>query len=170
MNNYLRNILIATAVAFLAAAVAACGYNDHVRTPPAPVFLRFATINEWQQYGPGANPLDFDYYIKSERLPKDFPYLATNETGYGGVLLAVALTGQPVAMDLSCPIENSQTIRVRVDTKSQHAVCPKCGSRYFVFENYGRAVSGPAAEKELELRRYNVIPTDDTPLHGYVVN
>ncbi len=170
MKSILRNIIIATAAAVIAAAVAACGSNDHVRTPPGPVFLRFATINEWQQYGPGANPLDFDYYIKSERLPKDFPYLATNETGYGGVLLAVALTGQPVALDLSCPVENSQTVRVRVDSKTHEAVCPKCGSRYFVFENYGRPISGQAADRELELRRYNVLPTDDTPLHGYIVN
>lgn len=170
MKYFIRHTLIVTAVALLAAAVAACGSNDHVRTPPAPVYLRFATINEWQLYGPGPNPLDYDYYIKSERLPKNFPYIEMNETGYGGVLLGVALTGQPIALDLSCPIENSQTIRVRVDKDTRHAVCPQCGSRYYVFENYGRAISGPAAEKELELRRYNVRPTDDTPLHGYIVN
>lgn len=78
------------------------------------------------------------------------------KTGYGGVLLVADINGMPRAYDLSCPVENNPEIRVKVDMETTDAVCPKCGSHYDVFVNYGSPTSGPAAKNGYGLTRYMV--------------
>lgn len=152
-----RNIIIAaSAAAALLAATTSCGSTDHTRTPPAPVYIAFPTQPEWTLYGtPSA--LDYKEFILNQ-TPADFPWTAMTRTGYGGVLLVGDIMGNPAAYDLSCPYENRTDIRIRVDNERLDAFCPKCGSRYFIFDNYGRAYSGPAYDMKYELRRYSVGP------------
>lgn len=132
-----------------------CHHVDNKRTPPAAVWISFANQAVWDTYGvPGA--LSYRYFIQSLRQPANFPYTATMKTGYGGVLLVSDINGMPRAYDLSCPVENKPDIRVAIDMETTDAVCPKCGSHYDVFVNYGSPTSGPAAKSGFGLTRYMV--------------
>ena len=134
-----------------------CNSVDDDRTPPAGVWIVFASEPVWTRYGtPGA--LDHKQFILPENVPSDFPYTAAMQTGYGGVLLVGDINGNPAAYDLSCPVENSATVRIVVDEDHNDAYCPKCGSRYSIYNNYGQPISGPAADKShpYGLRKYAV--------------
>ncbi|MDE6529108.1 MAG: hypothetical protein K2L78_08690, partial [Muribaculaceae bacterium] len=89
-DNGFRNIFRLTAMALVAVAAlvagVGCKHVDDDRTPPAGVWIVFATEPDWIKYGvPGA--LDHKAFILSEGLPQNFPYTAMMQTGYGGVLL-----------------------------------------------------------------------------------
>lgn len=144
------------AAVMLAAATAGCGSNDHTRTPPAPVYIAFPTEPEWTLYGtPSA--LDHREFILG-KSPAGYPWTSMTATGYGGVLLVGDIMGNPAAYDMSCPYENRKDVRIAVDNERLDAYCAKCGSRYFIFDNYGRSYAGPAAEMKYELKRYSVGP------------
>lgn len=137
----------------LLAITAACHHIDDDRIPPAPVRITFNTVSDWDIYGtPGA--LDTRIFIKQERIPRDFPYTALTETGFGGVLLCGDIFGAPVAYDLACPVEMKADIRITVDKDASNAYCPHCGSVYDIFSNYGHPISGEAAERGYGLQRY----------------
>lgn len=144
-------------MASLAIVSCACHHIDDKRTPPAPVWISFNTEHDWTEYGtPGA--LDHKTFIKGVIQPGALPQTALMQTGYGGVLLVGDINGQPVAYDLSCPYENSATIRIEIDDEANEAFCPKCKSRYSVYSNYGVAISGPAHEQGYGLTKYYVGP------------
>jgi len=150
--KYLLKALIIAAGALMPAA---CHHVDNKRTPPAAVWITFPNQAVWDKYGvPGA--LSYRYFIPSLRLPENFPYTAVMKTGYGVVLLVADINGIPRAYDLSCPVENSPEIRIKIDMETTDAVCPKCGSHYDVFVNYGTPTSGPAAKSGFGLTRYMV--------------
>lgn len=132
-----------------------CKHLDDQRIPPAPVNLTFNTIAEWNRYGvPGA--LSHKRYIKSERIPADFPYVALSHTGFGGILLVGDILGAPRAYDLACPVECKADVRIIVDTETNKAYCPKCGSIYDIYTNYGQPLSGPALDYGYGLQKYYV--------------
>ncbi|MDE6332891.1 MAG: hypothetical protein K2L80_09865 [Muribaculaceae bacterium] len=143
------------AAVLLTVAVASCHHLDDDRIPPAPVLIQFNSVADWDAYGvPGA--MSWQRFIKSERVPRDFPFTAMSATGFGGVLLCGDVNGAPVAYDLSCPVECRSDVRVYIDEEALVAECPKCHSTYDVFSLWGHPLSGEAASRGYGLRRYNV--------------
>lgn len=150
-----------TAILSLLTVSSGCRRIDSNRLPPVNVNIVFTTDGMWAKYGVGG-ALDSQRFIKSPTapVPPDFPYTIATYTGYGGILLVGDLFGYPLAYDLACPFEAKPDIRVYVDNDEHDAVCPVCGSTYDVFGGYGRAVSGPAAERGYGMTRYRVIEGD----------
>lgn len=148
-----RTLILASLLALLLPG--GCKHLDDDRIPPAPVRLAFTTVNEWEIYGvPGA--MSHKRYIKSERIPSNFPYTALSQTGFGGLLLVGDIFGAPRAYDLACPVECKADVRIAVDTEAAKAVCPKCHSVYDIFTNYGQPLEGPALEHGYGLRQYYI--------------
>lgn len=137
------------------AATSGCHTVDDNRITVSPVKIAFQTQSQWELYGV-SGALDTRRFIKQERLPANFPYTSLTYTGLGGVLLAGDIHGNPIAYDLACPVERSASIRIIVDTEANNAYCPKCGSVYDIFTNYGHPLSGKAAQEGYGLQRYIV--------------
>ncbi len=137
--------------------VAGCDRLDNQRIPPAPVNITFATVGDWNVQGIGG-ALDYKRFIKEQLLPPDYHYSALSATGFGGILLAGDVNGEPVAYDLSCPVECKRDVRIFVDAEAMVAECPKCHSTYDIFSLGGHPLSGQAARDGFGLRRYNVGP------------
>lgn len=148
-------------------------YDDVI--PAMPVSINLTGHGTWNTYGvPGFG--FFRYFIISPGNvePAGFPYSTTSATGYGGVLLIGGMdpytgeTNVPLAYDLSCPIERSQTVRVQVNTSTLEAVCPVCHSHYNVVEAAGAPVAGPALEgtQKYRLKKYRCLPS---PEGGYFI-
>ena len=132
-----------------------CHTVDDDRIPYSPVMIRFSTQSMWEIYGvKGA--LDYQRFIINDNIPSNFPYTALSYTGFGGVLLCGDIHGNPVAYDLSCPVERSRTVRIIIDETASNAYCSKCGSVYDVFSNFGVPLSGEASRLGYGLRRYDV--------------
>ena len=144
-------------LAAISATVTLCGCHtvDDDRIPSSPIRIAFQTQSQWEIYGVNG-ALETRRFIKSEREPSNFPYTSLTYTGFGGVLLAGDIHGNPVGYDLACPVEQSPTVRIVVDTKANNAYCPKCGSVYDIFTNYGHPISGKAAQEGYGLQRYVV--------------
>lgn len=151
-------ISILLLLAAVGVAMTGCHSIDDQRIPAAPVSIVFTNVGVWDKYGV-AGALDTRRFIKEERVPAGFPYLESTYTGFGGVLLAADLMGNPVAYDLSCPVECRRDVRVAMVPGELYAECPVCHSTYSVFENYGYPLSGIAAERGYGLQRYNVHPS-----------
>lgn len=151
----LKRILLSAAVVVAVLGLSGCKQLDDDRIPPAPVYIGFVTESMWEIYGVPATP-SYKYFIKSEKKPAGYPYSALSETGYGGVLLVADIHNQPLAFDLSCPVECRRDVRIVVDTEKLDAYCPKCHSRYSIFSNAGTPTSGPAQEDGYGLQRYSV--------------
>lgn len=146
---------ILTTVLTIIFLLPACHHIDDDRIPPAPVRITFNSVAEWNIYGtPGA--AESRRFIKSQRIPANFPYTALTETGFGGVLLCGDVYGAPVAYDLACPVEMKSETRIIVDNDALNAYCPVCHSVYDIFSNYGHPVSGIASERGYGLQRYYV--------------
>lgn len=142
-------------VLLLSTTLLSCEEVDDERIPPYPVYIQFQTQADWNVYGV-TGACDYKYFIKENRTPSNFPWTALTETGFGGVLLVTDIHGNPHAFDLACPIEAQKNVRVTVDSDLQKARCPKCGSVYDIFTNYGLPVEGEASQKKYSLRNYSV--------------
>lgn len=137
--------------------VCGCHHIDDDRIPPAAVYVAFNTVGEWNIYGvSGAG--SYNCFIKSERLPKGYPYSALSYTGFGGVLLVGDIHGNPVAYDMACPVECRADVRIRVLDDELKAECPVCHSIYEIATNHGQPISGPAFDKHYGLQKYYVGP------------
>lgn len=131
---------------------------DDERIPRTAVYVPFTTQSEWHQYGVGG-ALQSRRFIRSERVPADFPYPDYSYTGYGGLLLTCDVMSAEHVFDLSCPVERRPDVRI-VIRDDNFAHCPECGSAYDVFQiqrNAGDPVSGPAFSEGYALRRYRVV-------------
>lgn len=134
-----------------------CDTLDDNRVPLRPVNIVFATEANWQIYGKVTGALMYNEFIKDLNEPSYFPWLASTYTGFSGVLLVCDAFGTPHAYDLCCPVENKQSVRVKISKDDEMlAVCPECGSKYNVFSLYGHPVSGPAVNRKYALRPYRV--------------
>ncbi len=159
-TNCLRRYLLPVALGCVAFGIlSSCEEVDFERVPPTNVRLSFDTQPEWNLYGtPGA--LDHKSFILdgNYRVPADYPWTALTYTGYGGVLLVGDISGAPYAYDLACPVELKRDVRLKIDEDTNEAYCPKCGSRFAVYTNYGSPISGEAKKLKRGLRRFNVGP------------
>ncbi len=153
----MHRLLALLASAALLLTSTACHTLDDDRIPPATVNIAFATVAEWNVYGV-SGAMDYRVFSREERLPSGYPFLATTHTGYGGVLLVADVLGSPRAFDRACPVECRSNVRVEIDSKTNHAVCPVCHSEYDVFSLGGHPVAGEAARKGYGLRPYRVGP------------
>ena len=152
----MTRILSPVIAAVLALLLGSCHHIDNHRLNVGSVNLTFSSQGIWDFYGvSGAG--QYKTYIREERIPADFPYTAMMSTGVGGILLCTTYLGTPVAYDLACPVECSAKVRVHINENNE-AECAKCGSRYDVFEQLGRPISGRAAEQGWGLQLYNVGP------------
>ncbi len=149
-------ILMAVVAATAIFSLSSCDSLNDERIPYAPVRLTFTTEGMWNIYGV-AGATSSKRYIKSERIPANFPYTALDETGYGGLLVVCDIMGDPQVYDLSCPVEMRPSVRIYIPADEVHARCPQCGSTYEVFSNYGVPLSGPAAQHGYALQRYHVV-------------
>ena len=155
MLKRLRPILLA-ALALLMAVPCGCDKLDDDRIPLMPVYIAFETAADWDVYGV-AGALSSKEFIKDKRLPRNYPYTALSQTGFGGVLLLTDVLGSPAAYDLACPVERNRQFLVEVDPDDEYlAVCHECGSKYNVFSLRGHPVEGPAARHGYALRPYSV--------------
>ncbi len=133
-----------------------CRHIDSNRLYVGYVNITFLTVGDWNFYGvSGAG--QYKRFILKDKIPAGFPYTALSSTGVGGVLLCTTYTAEPVAYDLACPVECRSDVRVFVNEENE-AECPRCHSRYYIFESPGHPIAGPAAEEGYSLKVYNVGP------------
>lgn len=133
-----------------------CHHIDNHRLNVGYVNVTFMTVADWNFYGvSGAG--QYKVFNKSLGVPSGFPYVAMSSTGVGGILLCTTYSAMPVAYDMACPVECRNDIRVFVNEDGE-AECPKCHSRYDIFEKLGYPIYGPAAEDGFGLQVYSVGP------------
>ena len=156
-----------------ASLLTACQQIDDDRIPRMPVNIEISDQGMWNIYGVSGFGSSRRFILGyGLREPGGFPYNTQSSTGYGGVLL---IEGQnvfsgsiePLAYDLSCPVERMPNDRVEVHPEmSYDAVCPTCGSHYNVVEAGGTPTEGPALDYGYALRRYSVYGTVNG---GYII-
>lgn len=147
-------------LALMLLALAGCDKINNKEVPAYTVRIDLSTYALWNTYGV-AGVGDYRIFSRERGEPKNFPYNANTYTGYGGILLMMALNMSeggyaPTAYDASCPVESSPNITVGIDATNFDAVCPRCGSRYDVLQGAGGPKSGVALTSRLGLRLYVV--------------
>lgn len=154
----------------------ACNQVDDQRIPSLPVYINLSDPGMWNTYGvSGVGISKVFINFQGEQSPSGFPFNANTYVGFGGILLIGGMDpytsepNVPLAYDLSCPVERSQTIRVAIDQDNLEAVCPKCGSHYDVIMAGGSPISGPALTGDYKygLRRYVCDPAQGG---GYIIH
>lgn len=123
------------------------------------VYVPFVNIGDWELYGV-SGALQSRRFIKSQRVPADYPYSDYSATGFGGVLLVRTVNSDCMAYDLACPVEHSPQTLVYVDAETNYAKCPRCGSVYDVFaldSAPGYPLGGPALKDGYGLTVYRVL-------------
>lgn len=175
MREPFKNLFILVMVVMPAMLQSGCTDEVDNRIPAMPVSVEFSNSGMWNTYGVKAIGESNDFIIyKGTVVPMGFPYTQYSATGYGGVLLICGFdvlssapdTMTPLAYDLSCPVECSQTIRVEVSPSDFVAECPVCHSRYDVVYRCGAAISGPAVASKYDLKRYQVMQSG---MGGYLI-
>lgn len=170
MKVFLPKFLLVTALSLF---MLSCNTVDDERIPSVPVGINLSTMDLWTTYGVSGYG-SYRLFVRELGEPRNFSYVESTATGYGGVLLVSGVNpftleaGVPLAYDLSCPVEVKPGIRVRMESDGlvPFAVCPSCGSRYDVVERGGAPESGEALNKKYGLKRYECIPTS---YGGYIV-
>lgn len=164
-----KALLKALAGAVVSVMMAGCSSVDDDRIPIYDVYLRLNNYALWERYGVFGYG-DSRGFIRSERVPADYPYAVTEFTGFGGILLVAGADNgdytSVLAYDMACPVEAKPNVRVYVDEMTLEAVCPQCGSHYNVCEGFGGPLSGPAAERKYGLRRYRAVSGE---MGGYTI-
>ena len=158
------------ALSLLLTALCSCESSDSNRVPLFGVELELNSA-QWTTYGVFGYG-DSRHFIRSERIPEGFPYTASSNTGFGGILLISGTDNgfdynSVLAYDLACPVEVPKISRVYIDPETFDAVCPKCHSHFNVCEGAGRAIAGPAREYKYDMRKYRVSPGQ---MGGYIVH
>lgn len=155
-----KKLKIALGILLATTALTGCETIDDNRIPSVPVNLPFQSVGMWNTFGIGG-AMDSRVFINTYRdcVPVNFPYTASMYTGYGGILLVGDVYGNPLAYDLSCPVECSPNVRITVDYEHNDAYCPVCGSSYDIFAGNGYPTGGRAAEMGWGLTRYRVVQT-----------
>lgn len=154
-THRIMRLMMPLCVAAISAMMSGCDTVDNKRLPAVPVQIVFSDPGGWITYGV-SGAMQSRRFIRTLKVPADFPYTSTTFTGYGGVLLVSDVFGNPQAYDLACPVEGKADVRVEIDKETSVAKCPKCKSSYDVFANEGSPLSGDAARLGYGLTRYNV--------------
>lgn len=113
-----------------------CTKTEHSYFPSYPVYLELDLTFEDKDLN---GVMAYKEYIRG----KTSGLAATERTGLGGILVYHSVDGYH-AYDLACPYETQVSVRVKMDEDAIYAVCPKCGSKYNVYEASGNRVEGPA--------------------------
>lgn len=162
-------------LAALLSAVSSCNQIDDDRIPSLPVYINLSGAGMWNTYGVSGVGISRNFInYQGVVSPSGFPFTASTYLGFGGILLIGGVDpfttepNVPLAYDLSCPVERSQTVRVAINADNLEAVCPKCGSRYDVVMAGGSPVGGPALTGDVKygLRRYECTPDAG----GYIIH
>lgn len=170
-----KGSLLLSLMAMLSAA-SACNQVDDDRIPSLPVYINLSGAGMWNSYGVAGVGIHRQFINWQGVLsPSGFPFTANTYVGFGGVLLIGGVDpftsepNVPLAYDLSCPVERSQTVRVFIDSDNLEAVCPQCGSRYDVVTAGGAPVGGIAltGTYKYALRRYYCDPAQGG---GYIIH
>ena len=155
-------IIIAMATGIAACLLASCDKVNNTSLPSYTVRINLSDIARWNTYGVSGVG-DYRIFNRTKRLPSNFPYDVNTYTGYGGVLLMMALDIKststsyvPVAYDAACPVEKNADVAVIIDASNFEAVCPQCGSHYNVLTGAGGPISGTALTRKLGLTPYTV--------------
>ncbi|MDE5793779.1 MAG: hypothetical protein K2I08_03570 [Muribaculaceae bacterium] len=173
--NKVKVRLLLSLIAVLS-ATASCNQVDDDRIPSLPVYINLSGAGMWNSYGVSGVGISRDFINWQGVLsPTGFPFTANTYVGFGGVLLIGGIdpftseTNVPLAYDLACPVECSQTVRVVIDQDNLEAVCHVCGSHYNVLTAGGAPVAGPALTGKYKygLRRYVCDPVQDG---GYIIH
>lgn len=156
MTRSLLSRLCVSVLSLITLIIAGCHSVDDERIPYAGVRLTFNTVGDWHRYGiGGAGDCKRFIYTRELKLPGDFPYTSMDQTGYGGLLLAMDAMGNLVVYDLACPYEARADVRINVASGATYAECPDCGSTYEIYTNFGLPISGPSAREGYALKRYS---------------
>ncbi|MCM1021596.1 MAG: hypothetical protein NC343_04780 [Muribaculum sp.] len=154
-----KSLLICISIA-ISSILYSCESVDDSRIPYCAVYIDLGNLDYWGLYG--VHYLgDSNRFIKSKRIPSNFPYNLTTETGFGGVLIVGGIDNTPLAYDLACPVEVKSTVLVNYDENTRIATCPICHSEYDVCEYQGSPISGEAKRRKWGLRRYQAVPAID---------
>lgn len=156
LSPFIKLIAMVAIIVSAAMAFVSCHHVDGHRLHVGYVNITFLTVGDWNFYGV-SGAAQHKRFILQEKIPTGFPYTALSSTGVGGVLLCTTYTAEPVAYDLACPVECRSDVRVFVNENNE-AECPRCHSRYYIFESPGHPISGPAAEDGFSLQVYRVGP------------
>lgn len=160
----------------LLSAASACNQVDDDRIPSLPVYINLSGAGMWNSYGVAGVGISRNFInYQGVVSPDGFHFTANTYLGFGGILLIGGVdpftseSNVPLAYDLSCPVECSQTVRVAVDSENLEAVCPVCGSRFDVVMAGGSPVGGPALTGKYKygLRRYVCDPAQGG---GYIIH
>lgn len=160
----------------LLSAASACNQVDDDRIPSLPVYINLSGAGMWNSYGVAGVGISRNFInYQGVVSPDGFHFTANTYLGFGGILLIGGVdpftseSNVPLAYDLSCPVECSQTVRVAVDSENLEAVCPVCGSRFDVVMAGGSPVGGPALTGKYKygLRRYICDPAQGG---GYIIH
>ncbi len=170
-----KGSLFVSLIAMLS-VVSSCNQVDDDRIPSLPVYINLSGAGMWNSYGVSGVGISRNFINwQGVVSPSGFPYNAGTYVGFGGVLLVGGVDpftsepNVPLAYDLSCPVECSQTVRVAINADNLEAVCPECGSHYNVITAGGSPVSGPALTGQYKygLRRYVCDPAQGG---GYIIH
>lgn len=135
-----------------------CDRIDNKAVPNFTVRIDLGSYALWNTYGVNGMG-DYRIFSREKNIPANFPYNVNTFTGYGGVLLMMGLEA-PMAYDLTCPVEVSQSITLSINAENFEAVCPKCGSRFNPLTGDGGPVSGVAINNKVGMRQYHVYPSN----------
>lgn len=141
-----------------------CERIDNKAVPNFIVRISLDNHALWNTYGV-AGVGDYRIFNREKRIPSNFPYNVNTYTGFGGVLLMMGING-PMAYDLCCPVEASQSIILSINSENFEAVCPKCGSCYNPLTGDGGPLRGVAINTRVGMRQYHVTPSGG----GYVIH
>ena len=154
---------ILVALLALAWSTTSCDTIDNKALPSYIVRIDLSGYAVWSVYGVHGMG-EYRIFNRDKKIPNNFMYTVNSFTGYGGVLLMMGAE-EPMAYDLACPVEASQSIILSIDNENYEAVCPKCGSRFNPLTGDGGPVSGVAINNKVGMTRYHVNPSNG----GYVI-
>ncbi len=165
----MKHVIYLLLIALLAVA-SSCEHINNKEVPSYVVRLDLGSYALWNVYGVSGIG-DYRIFDRTRNIPSNFPYNSNTYTGFGGVLLIMGLdssTGSysPIAFDAACPVENSASVKVDIDSSTLEAVCPQCKSHYNVLTGAGGPVSGQAYTRKYGLRTYKVYQSQ---LGGYII-
>lgn len=134
-------------VLIVALLLQACGNPHESPIPDSRVDIQLNMLSYDPTFGSVLN--DTLIFTYPRQLP---PFLL----GFGGVMIVVGfdenLNTRYFSYDLACPYEADPKVRVFPNKELDgYAVCPKCGSEYYITDGWGRVSKGPS---KYPLRRY----------------
>jgi nitrite reductase/ring-hydroxylating ferredoxin subunit len=98
--------------------------------------------------------LDLTFEDKELKVPGSYKeYTIQNinpelgeRAGFSGVIVVHTMLNEYKAFDRACPHETQPGITVAIDSETLNAVCPKCGTKYYVI-GFGTGAPGEGVSK-----------------------